>query len=227
MNQTCSNLRIRPTEEYAATSKELFYWHLRKTIKISSFKIVIGADMNATVGKDSEGEWPCIGRNNDELATNDNGSRLLNLCQELSLFPLNTVFQSKRIHRDTWYSPTGFSKRNDYIIGEWYVKRFSKNCRVYSKASLPYDSDHRLLVAEFTFPSNALKKKLFHPKKNPKKPHLDIKKLRVSETVIKEFSTDVESLLENPPHFENTEMAENYIVTALNDASKATIHCKE
>ena len=222
-----------PTEEYAATTKDVFYSHLRKAIKTirnkhPNFKIIIGGDMNATIGKDSEGEWPCIGNNNDDLPTNDNGTRLLSMCQEHSLFPLNTCYQTKRIHRDTWYSPTGFSKRNDYIIGEWYIKRFSTNCRVYRKASLPYDSDHRLLAASFKFPSNMMKKKLFHPHaKTSSKPHLDIKTFRASDEIIERYSNNIETILTNPSSLNNPEVIEQYIVTALKDASSSTIPCKQ
>jgi len=71
-----------PTEKYADSTKEKFFSTLSGAIsKVKkehpSFKILVGADMNATIGNDSYGPWSHLGINNDELETNDNGSRLL------------------------------------------------------------------------------------------------------------------------------------------------------
>ena len=42
--------------------------------------------MNATIGEDSFGPWAYLGPNNDQLATNDNGTRLLSLSNEINFF---------------------------------------------------------------------------------------------------------------------------------------------
>ena len=80
-----------PTEEYAESSRQSFYHTLQKAIqtvkqKHPAFKIIVGADMNATIGCDSNGSWSYLGTNNDELLTNDNGSSLLRLSQECQLY---------------------------------------------------------------------------------------------------------------------------------------------
>ena len=64
-----------------------------------------------------------VGPNNDKYKTNDNGTRLLSLSDENKLFITNSLFPSKAVHRHTWYSPTGFSKRVDYILAEWHLKK--------------------------------------------------------------------------------------------------------
>ena len=51
-----------PTEEYAESTKQLFFSTLQKSIqttktKYPGFKVLIGADMNATIGCDSNGYW--------------------------------------------------------------------------------------------------------------------------------------------------------------------------
>ena len=127
------------------------------------FKLIVGADMNSTVGNDSNGSWSYLGTNNDSLSTNDNGWRLLSMTQKCNLYILNSFYDSKPIHRHTCYSPTGFSKRVDYILTDWHIKKLSTNCRVYRKASIPFESDHRLLVLHCSFPSKIRTEK-FLPK---------------------------------------------------------------
>ena len=109
-----------PTEKYADSTKEKFFSTLSSAIsKVKkehpSFKILVGADMNATIGDDSFGPWSFLGLNNDKFETNDNGNRLLRLSKENNLFIMNSFFKTKAIHRHTWYSPTGFSKRIDRL----------------------------------------------------------------------------------------------------------------
>ena len=58
----------------AEASKDHFYHTLDKAIKAAkqkhpSFKILVGGDMNATIGTESHGPWNCLGRNNDNLPT--------------------------------------------------------------------------------------------------------------------------------------------------------------
>ena len=60
-----------PTEQYADSTKDTFFNTLQKAVlkakkEHPSFKILIGADMNATVGCDSFGSWSHLGPNNDD-----------------------------------------------------------------------------------------------------------------------------------------------------------------
>ena len=48
--------------------------------------------MNATIRCDSNGSWPYLGANNDDLPTNDNGSRLLRLSHECKPFIMNSIY---------------------------------------------------------------------------------------------------------------------------------------
>ena len=119
--------------------------------------------MNATIGSDSNSSWSYLGTNNDDRQTNDNGTRLLSLSEECNLYIMNSLYDSKPIHRHTWYSPTGFMKRVDYILAEWHIKKLSSNCRVYRKASIPFESDHRLVSMSCSFPSKSERKQFFRP----------------------------------------------------------------
>ena len=60
---------------------------------------------------------------------------------------MNAIYHSTTPHRHTWYSPTGFTKRVDYILTEWHIKQLSSNCHVYRRASIPFESDHRLALS--------------------------------------------------------------------------------
>ena len=155
--------------------------------------------MNATIGCDSNGYWTYLGRNNDDLETNDNGTRLLTLAEECKLYIMNSLFESKPIHRHTWYSPTGFSKRVDYILTEWHIKKLSRNCRVYRKASVPFESDHRLLVLNCSFPSRSQQTTFFHKSFRQNKPETNIKSLKEEPMVGEELSNKLDQLLQDDP----------------------------
>ena len=216
-----------PTEVYADSTKDNFFDKLNKTIKkvkreYPGFKILIGADMNATIGEDSFGPWAYLGPNNDQLATNDNGTRLLSLSNENKLFLMNTLFPSKAIHRHTWYSPTGFSKRLDYILAEWHIKKFCFNCRVYRKASVPYETNHRLLTMSCSFPSKRKQKKIFSQLSKPPKPHKNISSLYNNDDVSKNFSKQLDALLADPPP-NDVNLLENVLTDSIIQASESEI----
>ena len=193
-----------PTEEYADSSKDRFFNTLNKAIqKVKrehpSFKVLVGADMNATIGTDSFGSWSFLGPNNDELTTNNNGSRLLNLSDENKLFILNSLFPSKAIHRHTWYSPNGFTKRVDYILAEWHLKKLCSNCRVYRKATVPFETNHRLLAMTCSFPSKRNRKMLFSRSTKASSPPKNIPLLRSDPSVCNNFSSKLNELLNGEP----------------------------
>lgn len=116
-------------------TKDDFYRKLRKATSIvksehSGFKLIVGGDFNATIGKEVE-QSKFIGHNNDPDITSENGRRLLNFCSEKELFIMNSMFGYKDIHRWSFHSNLGYKRRLDYILCEWFVKRFSTNCRIY------------------------------------------------------------------------------------------------
>ena len=52
--------------------------------------------MNGTIGCNYFGSWSYLGPNNDNLKTNDNGTRLLSLSEECRLFIMNSYYHSKK-----------------------------------------------------------------------------------------------------------------------------------
>ena len=122
------------------------------------------------------------------IKTNDNGTRLLSLSEECRLFIINSFYHSKTIHRHTWYSPTGFTKRVYYILAEWHLKKLSSNCRVYRKATVPFETNHRLLAMTCSFLSKRNRKAFFSKASKPSKPYKDISSLRYDPVICNKFS---------------------------------------
>ena len=179
--------------------------------------------MNATVGCDSFGHWSQLGPNNDQLPTNDNGTRLLSFTEECKLFILNSLFHSSKIHRHTWYSPTGFTKRVDYILAEWHLKKLTSNCRVYRKASVPFETNHRLLTMTCSFPSKRKQKLFFSQTPRIPKPRKNIKALKEDPQVYTNFSNKLDELLTDPPIFDNIEVFDNFFTESIIQASESEI----
>ena len=92
--------------------------------------------MNATIGFDSNGSWQHLGTNKDNVATNGNGRKLLTLSEEVELFIMNSLLFSKPHHHHTWYSPTGFRKRVDYVLAELHIKNLVQTVGFTEKQAL-------------------------------------------------------------------------------------------
>ena len=76
---------------------------------------------------------------------NDNGERLVDICEMNNYMIGGTIFTHKEIHKKTWTSPNGRdSKQIDHIIinGKW--RHSLENVVVRQCADV--DSDHHLLL---------------------------------------------------------------------------------
>ena len=144
------------------SAKASFYAALTKAKleldKTSKYKPIILGDWNATISSESKssGAWDYIlGHNNsDRVQTNGNGERMLAWCSKHRMKIMNTLFRTKRIHRGTWRHPaTGKWKRIDYICTSKWISKFVQSCRVYIGPSALFDTDHRLLVMNMSFPA--------------------------------------------------------------------------
>ena len=78
--------------------------HIQNRLMMGFFKLIVGGDFNATIGKDcSPEQWECVGKNHDLDLTNSNGTRLLNFSKELNLFVMNSFYGYKDIHRWSFF----------------------------------------------------------------------------------------------------------------------------
>ena len=101
-----------PTNEAKDSTKDTFHDLLSKCIKNTppAYKQIICGDLNATIGNESYNSWRCLGPTNNNLPTNDNGTRLLNLAENHQLRLENTIRPSTKgeHHINTWQLPKGF-----------------------------------------------------------------------------------------------------------------------
>ena len=220
------------TKVYSDTTKDAFYSTLSKAIKTiklehPSFKLIVGGDFNATVGRDCEPDkWAFVGNNHDPDSTSENGLRLLKFCKEQELYMMNSFYGHKDIHRWSFYSNLGYKRRLDYILCEWYVKRFSNNCRVYRSVSKGFQSDHRTVVMNCAFPSRRVRKQVFS-KKNVKTFHCNIKSLKTDKDVVKSYSDSLDQALEDFSNFSDVNELSEKITISIQSSSETHIPPKK
>ena len=99
-----------PTDASKSDSaKSAFYAALNKAFadlnSTPKYKVVPLGDFNATISSESKncGSWDTIlGHNNsDKVDTNNNGERMLAWCLQNKMKIMNSIFRTKRIHRET------------------------------------------------------------------------------------------------------------------------------
>ena len=95
---------------------------------------------------------------------------------------MNSMDGYKDIHRWSFYSNLGYKRRLDYILCEWYIKRFCINCQVYRSVSDGFDSDHKVVVMTCDFPSKKMRREVFHKKE--KSNNCNIKVLKYDATMV-------------------------------------------
>ena len=149
--------------------------------------------------------------------TTNNGERMLQWCLQHKMKIINTMFRSKRIHRETWRNPiTGKWKRLDYICTTKWVSKFIKSCRVFTRASNAFDTDHRIVVMNLQFPATKkqLKIQLSRTEVREPKPKINFLALK-----------DNESLQENLTEKLNAELNdfENMCIDDLNECIVTTV----
>ena len=164
-----------PTNPSPAEVKDQFYAELSATLsRVPPHDIVtLLGDLNATVN-DREGVWRSVLGPVTPDSLNDNGQRLLQLCNMHNLVISNTLFQRRDIHKYTWYSNDGQTKKMiDYVMisGRW--RSSITNCRTYRSAELG-NTDHRMVVA-------TLRLRLRAQGQERRPPKLDLSSLATSQ----------------------------------------------
>lgn len=138
-----------PNDDSPVTEKEKFLDTIQNEIaNIRKKELIIAGDLNGRVGRKENDS--VIGRFGEEI-TNDNGERVIEICELNDLKVTNGFFRHKDIHRYTWTQETRELKSIiDYII----IRRRStikiRDVRVQRGAEC--GSDHRLLLAKMEFP---------------------------------------------------------------------------
>ena len=135
---------------------------------------------------------------------------------------MNSIYHSTTRHRHTWYSPTGFTKRVDYILTEWHIKQLSSNCCVYCWASIPFESYHRFLALSCSFPSKHQQKLFFCKPKGPKS-YTNINFLKNGPKVSEKISETLDNLLQNDPKIDDINTFEQSLGESIVNASDTAI----
>ena len=101
-----------PTEAASDADKEEFYLTLKshlESVKSHNLNLVIG-DFNARIGLDSHVFHPSvIGQHCFYDQTNNNGERLVIMCEELKLRPAQPRYPHPRNRLRTWTHPAGWT----------------------------------------------------------------------------------------------------------------------
>ena len=118
-----------PTLVATEEAKDAFYASLSAVLQAVDHrdKLVLLGDFNARVGCDHVVWEGVLGRHGTGKM-NNNGLRLLTMCQEFNLLITNTLFQLKDKHKNTWKHPrSGHWHMLDHVI---IRRRDAKECRM-------------------------------------------------------------------------------------------------
>jgi exonuclease III len=162
-----------PTLMAPAETKDSFYAQLSSTISSipNANRIVLLGDFNARVGADNTA-WPsalgCFGTGR----LNENGQRLLELCNLHNLCITNTFFSTKPQHKVSWRHPRS---KHWHLIDYIVVRRHSLNDVTLTRSyhSADCDTDHVLVCSNLK-----LTPKKLHQSKRPGKPRLDVTRMQ-------------------------------------------------
>ena len=102
---------------------------------------------------------------------------------------------------------------------------FCNNCRVYRSVSDEFDSDHKAVVMDCTFPSKKERQGVFQKKTRSKS--CNIKSLKNDEGVIKCYSDALDIALENVRESDNIDALSDKITTSIQKSSDSSILSKD
>ena len=128
-------------------------------------------------------------------------------------------------HGWTLKSNRGYQRRLDYIIGDWYIKKATVNCRSYPSVISPFESDHRVLVMDAMLPTRRTRHEIFKKKKESKQPPYvpNVRSLRDSETIRNQYSDRVERIWKQQLPSDQVDAIDRQVVDAITKASSEVI----
>ena len=188
LNLIVHGFRIRLVNGYSPTEcdmserkKDEFYNRLKKACikKEKHQKLIVVGDFNAKTGLALK--KCCYDGTNiiEDTDCNGNGSRMKDFCRKNKLCIASSFFDYSPQNRYTWYSPDGVTVRvNDYVLTEKFVQEYNTSCK--AEPDIDFESDHRILIAEFKTPST--KRARMKPKRVTVKPKADVSAFRDTTT---------------------------------------------
>ncbi|XP_033103506.1 craniofacial development protein 2-like [Anneissia japonica] len=144
-----------PTEAKSLANKKSFYRELNKICHVGmdkNRKLLIQCDFNAITSIcNKHSSFDGHNMHHDDTF-NENGRLLIDFCNRNDLSILNTWFSHPLIHRLTWYSPDGVTRKvYDLSLSGSWIRCFVKDVRTRNSY---FHSDHRLLVTKLRTPAN-------------------------------------------------------------------------
>ena len=207
-----------PTETATVDDKEDFYSDLLKAIESEpphNVIIVLG-DFNARIGDDSHKINPqIIGRNNYHDKTNDNGKRLVSICQQTNLRQVQSRFPQPSRKQWTWKHPRGSKAQLDHILVNAKWVRSITNCRVYN--SIELDSDHRIVSANFKIRFRKFKQTPSDRKK------YNWNKVIENLEICQQYQLELKNRFDALPEVEDSETMHNDIVEIIGECAQNVI----
>lgn len=137
-----------PTDMASDTDKEAFYNTLYAAIiNIPPHcLLIVAGDFNARIGRHSHPDSArIIGNYTFYEHSNDNGERLVELCETSLLRPLQGHFSQSAGRQYSWQHPGGEKHLIDHILLRAKWMNSARSCRSFSTVEL--DSDHRIVSA--------------------------------------------------------------------------------
>ncbi|XP_044753786.1 craniofacial development protein 2-like [Coccinella septempunctata] len=138
------------SEDENASIKDDFFERLNEVVQNVGLnrEIILMGDFNGRTGSRRNdkvvGPW-------GEHTVNDNGGRLVNLCESNELRIQNGFYKHKEIHKFTWIQPTrGLKSIIDYVITKQNTELKIVDVRVQRAATC--GSDHHLIRAKICIP---------------------------------------------------------------------------
>ena len=160
MNIIIHGFKLRIVNVYSPTDtdgtmqqKDEFYRKVRKSCKSlqKNYKLLVCGDFNAITSVVLSNTYYNGTNIVEDKKCNDNGERIKTFCRSNKLCMLQTYVDVPLEDRYTWYSNDGKTKRVlDYMLAERFLQQYMENCTV--KNEYEFDSDHKLVVAEFRTP---------------------------------------------------------------------------
>ena len=227
MNITVHGFKLRIVNVYSPTDtdgtaqqKDEFYRKVRKSCESlqKNHKLLVCGDFNAITSVVLSNT--CYNGTNivEDKKCNDNGERLKTFCRSNKLCMLQTYVDVPLEDRYTWYSNDNKTKRVlDYILAQRFLQQYTENCTV--KKDYEFDSDHKLLVADFRTPctKRARWKQRIRREVKP-----DLSALNDGETKDK-FIRNVAVQLPTAAEHDAIDKKSECLVNALNAAARSSL----
>ena len=137
-------------DDASVSAKDQFFEQLNdEIVKIGDTReVIVMGDLNSRIGHRLSSK--VVGPFGEETV-NDNGNRIIDLCDQNELRILNGFFQHRDIHKFTWVQPTrGLRSVIDYAITRQTTSMKVQQVKVCR--GLSCGSDHYFLKVEIAFP---------------------------------------------------------------------------